>query len=106
MTTLDRPFYAWNEDDAAGGGESSIRRCVELPIVKGDCERIEPELSSAVNQIMRRVGNAIRGVVRTMRMKVNFHLRSARDFTLFHKSCLSGQAIPRVYKVNGEKIFL
>jgi hypothetical protein len=42
---------------------------------------------------MRRVGNAIRGVVRTMGMKVNFHHRSARNFTLFHKSCLSGQAI-------------
>jgi hypothetical protein len=93
MTPLDCPFDAWNEDDAAGGCESPIRCRIELFIVKGDCKGIEPELSSAVNQFMRRVDNAIRGVVRTMGMKVNFHHRSARNFTLFHKSCLSGQAI-------------
>jgi hypothetical protein len=59
-----------------------MRFRIELLIGKGDCQGIEPELGSAVNQFMRRVGNAIRGVVRTVGMKVDFQHSSAPFHTI------------------------
>ena len=83
MTSLDRPFNAWNEDDAAGGRESPIRCRIELFIVKGDCTGHRTRARQRGQSVHASCRQCDPRVVRTMGMKVNFHHRSARDFTLF-----------------------
>lgn len=49
VTPFDRPFNSWNQDDAACSSVKLERRRIELPVVKGDSQRVIAELDSAVD---------------------------------------------------------
>ena len=72
VASFNRALHTRNEDDALVAGildESSI---CQNPIVKGDGQRVEPELSRAINQLVGVVCDDVGRILRCMQMQVYF----------------------------------
>ena len=94
MASFDRALDAWNEHNAARGGIRAQRFWIELPVVKGDGQAVEPEFRSPVQKLICLVRNSISRVVGCMGVEVDFQHRWA----VLHKSCrvLSVREVSRV----------
>ena len=76
VLAFNRPLDSGNQRDASLGRIAGKRRQIQLAVVERDGQRLVPQRRSSVDQLERRVGNAVDGVVARMGVQLDFqHVR-------------------------------